>query len=148
MVDSPQERARVSCALRDGTGAERPLVQRLQAQYRQATGQSPGVKAKSPGSGGKVKSAIGKGNKKAKEKKKQEPKKPATMEDLDAELLNYTAARSGAGRGVVQELGVQIFHRGRLLGLLLLLLLGLFVTLADRRLDLATAARRLGLDAR
>ena len=72
------------------------FVQRLQAQYRQATGQSPGVKAKSPGSGGKVKSAIGKGNKKAKEKKKQEPKKPATMEDLDAELLNYTAARSGA----------------------------------------------------
>ena len=66
----------------------------MQAQYRQVTGQSPGVKAKSPGSGG-PKSAIGKGNKKAKEKKKQEPKKPATMEDLDAELMSYTAARGG-----------------------------------------------------
>ena len=70
------------------------FVLRLQAQYRQATGQSPGVKAKSPGSGG-PKSAISKGNKKKQEKKKQEPKKPASLEDLDADLMNYTAARGG-----------------------------------------------------
>ena len=52
------------------------FVARLQAQYRSATGQSPGVKkspGKSPGSGG-PKSAIGKGKKK--EKKKPEPKSP------------------------------------------------------------------------
>ena len=28
-------------------------------------------------------------------KKKQEPKKPASLEDLDADLMNYTAARGG-----------------------------------------------------
>ena len=73
------------------------FVARLQAQYRSATGQSPGVKkspGKSPGSGG-PKSAIDKGKKK--EKKKPEPKKPATLEDLDADLINYTSARGADG---------------------------------------------------
>ena len=57
---------------------------------------------KSPGSGPKA--TIAKGGKakaqqkeKKKPKEKKEPPAPKTMEDLDAELLNYTAARASEG---------------------------------------------------
>ena len=64
---------------------------------RNAQGQTPRDKSKSPG-GPK---GIAKGGKAAKEqksaeKKKKEKKEPPakpTLEDLDAELMNYTAAR-------------------------------------------------------
>ena len=75
------------------------FITKLQALYAKTTG-SP-IK-KSPGSGPKV--TIGKGGKAAKEakakegkpkekKEKKEPPPKPTMEDLDAELMSYTAQR-------------------------------------------------------
>merc|ERR1719502_255614 len=69
------------------------FITRLQGLYSKTTGQ----KLKSPGSGPKA--TIGKGAKtkkeqKAKEKKeKKEPPAKKSMEDLDAELMSYTAQR-------------------------------------------------------
>jgi len=73
------------------------FVQKLQAMYSKATGQrmkSPGG-AKSPGGG--PKKTIGKKDKKP--NKPKEKQKPATMEDLDADLVGYTAQR-GADEAV------------------------------------------------
>ena len=75
------------------------FVSRLEALYKKTTGEA--VK-KSPGSGPKP--TIAKGGKAAKEAKgKEKPKKEKkekeapppkpTMEDLDAELANYTSLR-------------------------------------------------------
>jgi len=73
------------------------FIGKLEALYAKTTGQTPRDKSKSPG-GPK---GIAKGGKAAKEqksaeKKKKEKKEPPakpTLEDLDAELMNYTAAR-------------------------------------------------------
>ena len=66
------------------------FIQKLQALYTKTTGQKG---KKSPGGGPKA--TITKGGKKKtvkpKEKKKPEPKK--SMEELDNELMNYTAER-------------------------------------------------------
>ena len=63
-----------------------------------AQGQAPAKK--SPGGGGPTKT-IAKGNKEKKEQKKEKPKKELpskkTLEELDAELTDYTAARGAEG---------------------------------------------------
>ena len=77
------------------------FIAKLEAAYRKTTGMA--AAKKSPGSGPKV--TIGKGGKAKKEEKKGEkkpkekkapPPKP-TMEDLDADLVSYTAQRAEAG---------------------------------------------------
>ena len=73
------------------------FISRLQALYQKTTGMA----AKSPGRVGTgPKATIGKGGKaakardaKAKKAKKAPPRPKASLEDLDAELTNYTAAR-------------------------------------------------------
>jgi len=74
------------------------FIQKLQTMYTKTTGESP-VK-KSPGSGPKV--TIAKGGKAKKEEKakeakpkkeKKEPPPKPTMDDLDADLMTYTAQR-------------------------------------------------------
>jgi len=81
------------------------FIARLQACYQKATGQSPASKSpKAPGSGPKGaidKKKDGK-SKKAEKKEKKEPRKEApkkSIEDLDAELMSYTAARAADGEG-------------------------------------------------
>ena len=71
------------------------FVQRLQSMYQKTTGQT----LKSPGS--KPKATIAKGGKAAKEQKnkeargkKKEPAVKPTMDDLDADLVNYTSQRN------------------------------------------------------
>ena len=72
------------------------FILRLQAMYQKATGVA--VASKSPKMPGGTKSAIGKKKdgkaKVAQKKAKKEPPAKPTMEDLDAELMSYTAARS------------------------------------------------------
>jgi hypothetical protein len=71
------------------------FIQRLQAMYQKTTGEP--VSKKSPaGKSQAASKGVTKGGKKGKTKviKVQEKKKPATAEDLDAELMSYTAARS------------------------------------------------------
>ena len=73
------------------------FIARLQACYEKATGVKAASKSpKAPGAG--PKGAIGKkkeGKTKAVEKKEKKapPAKPS-LEDLDAELMSYTAARN------------------------------------------------------
>jgi len=80
------------------------FIQRLQAMYQKATGVN--VAAKSPKGPGGPKSAITKKKegktKEAQKKEKKAPPPKKSMEDLDAELMNYTAARS-AGDAEVAE---------------------------------------------
>ena len=79
------------------------FIKRLQDCYQKATGQP--AAAKSPGNkspGGPKGITKGKKTKvvKVAKKEKQEPRPKATMEDLDADLMNYTAARTGDGDGM------------------------------------------------
>lgn len=79
------------------------FISRLQMCYQKATGVKAVDKSpRTPGSGGPIKGAIDKkkeGKKKDVEmkEKKEKPKPKATVEDLDAELLSYQAARAADG---------------------------------------------------
>ena len=73
------------------------FIQKLQALYVKTTGQaasakSPGSGKKSPG-GPKGITKGGKGKTKVVKVAKKEKSKPVSMEDLDKDLMSYTAAR-------------------------------------------------------
>ena len=75
------------------------FVQRLQQCYTSATGQAAKKSPGGPKSGIAKKSPKGKDGKGGKGKGKRTPREnkgPKTMEDLDADLVNYTAGRGGA----------------------------------------------------
>ena len=79
------------------------FIQRLTMCYEKATGVKTASKSPKSAPGSAPKGAIDKKKKKEpkkkepKEKKEEAPKK--TVEDLDAELMSYTAARAAEGEG-------------------------------------------------
>ena len=80
------------------------FIARLQACYQRATGTKMPQGKKSPGSGPKA--TIAKKDKNKKEKKPKEKKAPPkkmSMEDLDAELVGYTAQRGAEDVPIAEE---------------------------------------------